>query len=460
MPGAMQYGTMQDVESSGTTSNDTPASAGRWRTLAAVSLNSALNAALCMFFSCVEEHAKVALDVEGTAVADLYSVWLLTTLLGLAPALWLLDRYEGTALYLGTLATVASAWQRWFGLIYGHGYIAGVVSQVLCGMGAWIVFTLPGQVSHKRFPRHEQALATGLMLQSNYFGWLLGSALPPLVVDDKTSLLYVARAEAWIASVVGVAILLLYKPWSGQAAHPADVKQAVEQDARVDTSADAATHQGTNSEAMPGHSAAEDSGFAQMLSVVCSHPLFGVQVVCYGVLGGVSFASPSAMFFMIDELNLPDTVAAAANAAFIGCGVLSGTLFGYYFKEPHTFGPTLKTCFAGCALALSGCALQVHFGFLKYSPSSIALLLGLSAIAGATSLGFIGIAIEALCLYRVQASYVCCSVESLVLICAAVLSHLATSESGFMILGVTATACMLPILFSSQQPPPQHVDRH
>lgn len=446
----MQYGTMQDAES-GDSADETPASTGRWRTLAAVCLNSALNAALCMFFSCVEEHAKVALDVDGTAVADLYSVWLLTTLLGLAPALWLLDRYEGAALYIGTLATVASAWERWLGLSYGYGYTAAVVSQVLCGIGAWAIFTLPGQVSHRRFPRHEQPLATCLMLQSNYFGWLVGSALPPMVVNDQTSLLSVVRANVWIASVVGLAVLFLYKPMSYQAEHPADVKHAQEQ---VDAIADAGPPPGTIPDRLPGHSATVGAGFAQVLNVCCLHPLFGVQVVCYGVLGGVSFTVPSTMFFVMDDLHLPDTLAAAGNAAFIGCGVLSGTLFGYCFKDPRSFGPAIKTCFAACALALLGCASQVHFGMLHFSVASIALLVGLSAIAGASSLGFVGIAIEALCLYQVQASYVCCIVESLILICAAVFTPLAACESGFMKLCVIAAISMIPIVCS----PPHVVD--
>lgn len=105
------------------------------------------------------------------------------------------------------------------------------------------------------------------------------------------------------------------------------------------------------------------------------------------------------MFFIFDDLDIPEIVAAGANAAFIGCGVLSDVLLRNFIKDPQYFGPTLKASFASCALALLGRESQVHFDMLKYNASSVALLTGLFVIAGATSLAFIGIGIEAFCLY-------------------------------------------------------------
>merc|ERR1719333_2085550 len=102
------------------------------------------------------------------------------------------------------------------------------------------------------------------------------------------------------------------------------------------------------------------------------------------MLGGISFAAPSAMCFILDAHGLSSSVVASANAAFIATGVVAGILLGYYCKKPRHFGPVLKACYAGCALSLGGFALQANLHMLKNeNPVCVAVLMLLCATAGA-----------------------------------------------------------------------------
>eukprot|EP00930_Biecheleria_cincta_P024207 TRINITY_DN17353_c0_g1_i1.p1 TRINITY_DN17353_c0_g1~~TRINITY_DN17353_c0_g1_i1.p1 ORF type:complete len:429 (+),score=55.47 TRINITY_DN17353_c0_g1_i1:92-1378(+) len=427
----MAYGTTDSEHGNSSGLQNSGTSFARWSTAAAVALSSFLNATLCMTFSTMEEFAKAVLDQDGPGVAALYTVWLVVTVLGLGPALYFVERYERATLYFCTLCTVLSAWQRWYGIAHGTSrYFAGVLSEILCGIGAWSIFTLPGKISHKRFPKHEQTLATSFMLQANYFGWLLSTALQPIIVHDEDSFMSMLLVQGCIAAVCGVAVVLMYQPLTSEA-----------------TALVAATPDSVE--------ALTSSGFSQVFQSIYSTPFFGVQLVAYGLLGGIGFSTPSAIFFILGDRT---QLAAAANSAFIGFGVLTGLLLGYYCKNPTTFGISLKSCHVGCAVSLLLCSLQVHFDMLDSGAASAIVLLLLTACAGASSLGFIGIAIESLaCSYPVKAAYICWAVESFILVSASVFSDRAASASGLWLMTVAAGICMLPIV-CFYQPPEKSVD--
>jgi len=175
-----------------------------------------------------------------------------------------------------------------------------------------------------------------------------------------------------------------------------------------------------------------------------------VQLVAYGLLGGIGYSIPTTMLFLLDGRA---QVAAAVNAAFIAMGVLTGMLLGYYCKDTNTFGVTLKSCAVVCAAALSLWSLQVHFDMLNSGAASVVVLILLSAAAGASSLGFIGIAIESLAAsYRVKPACICWAVESLILIFAAIFASRAASSSGLWLMPAAAAVCMLLLLCFYQQP--------
>ena len=150
-----------------------------WRVVAALSLNSSLNAFMCMSFSAAEVTVAAALGVQQHEVAVFYSAYLFAVMLGLTPVMWLSERYERASLGLSVFATLAAAWLRWWSLhSKSFQYELCMISQALVGLGACAVSTLPGQISHQRFGPDRWALTTSLMLMANYAGWLVGSSVP------------------------------------------------------------------------------------------------------------------------------------------------------------------------------------------------------------------------------------------------------------------------------------------
>jgi len=435
----MAYGTMQSSSNSAESESVKLGwfkGYGRWFTLLAVALLTALNASLCMTFSTVEATSEEVLQTGEKQVANLYSMYLVTVLVGMTPAMYMVDRYEAVMVFLSNAFNLACAWQRWQGITaWNDKYIASSISQLLCGIGAWPIFVLPGQISHRRFPPEEQTLATSLMLQANYFGWLLGSTLPPLVVDDPDSFRALLFGEAVVASVAAVLIVLFYRPATSHGY--GQMAEEVE-----------SSHQGAES------SHGGFSGFMEIFQSFKAHPFFGLQVLSHGLLGGVSFATPSALFFILDDLDMPKRAGIASNFAFIFSGVLAGVMLGWWCQSPRLYKQVLKMCYGFCALALLCCALMVQFGMLYNTPLRFGVLILLVAVAGACSLGFLGIGIEAAALYPVKAAYVCWVVESLVLLFGAVLSSFAAQSSGFWILGGAAVASSLSILFFYGEAPP------
>lgn len=372
------------------------------------------------------------LQTGETQVANLYSMYLITALVGMTPAMYMVDRHEAVMVFISNAFNLACAWQRWQGITaWNDKYFASSVSQILCGIGAWPIFVLPGQVSHRRFPPEQQTLATSLMLQANYFGWLLGSSLPPLVVDSPEIFNRLLFVQALVASAAGVLIVLLYRPSTSY--HYAQL--------------------GEEGESPPGDHGGF-SGFVDIFQSIKAHPFFGLQVLSHGLLGGISFATPSALFFILDDLGMSKSTGIASNFAFIFSGVLAGVMLGWWCQSPRLYKQVLKMCYGLCALALLCCALMVHFEMLNNTPLSFGVLILLVAVAGASSLGFLGVGIEAAALYPVKAAYVCWAVESLVLLFGAVLSSYAAQQSGFWILGGAALASSVSILIFYREPPP------
>jgi hypothetical protein len=85
------------------------------------------------------------------------------------------------------------------------------------------------------------------------------------------------------------------------------------------------------------------------------------------------------------------------NVTFIGIGVLSGLLLGAFVTTPARFPTVLRGCFIGCSFALGAIVALVSppvIAAVGDSPTLLALLGTAMALAGGTSLGFIGIALH------------------------------------------------------------------
>lgn len=182
-----------------------------------------------------------------------------------------------------------------------------------------------------------------------------------------------------------------------------------------------------------------------------------MQVVAYGLLGGVSFAFPGADDSLLGSPrhNFSQGKVAVANAAFLGIGIVSGLLLGANCKV-RNYGKVLKTLFVITTVALSTLAAVAAAGALPNAePRPFITTIILFALIGAPSLGFIGLGIEAAALYPAGGAYVCFTIEGLVQVVGALLNQYANEESGFAIIATVSWVATLLLLFGYHEHRPE-----
>lgn len=409
----------------GGSSSATPAPAEcklrqRWNMLLAVSLCTATNAFICMTFSVMESLTAEAFNLEKQQVASLYTIWLATVAAGLTVGTLLTDRFEGLAICMSATMNMASVAIRVTG-IYHQSHLLIIGSQILCGIGAWPIFTLPGEVSHRYFPEAEQPLATCIMWQANYFGWMLG-LFWPLFFTTVPGLLPLFGIEAAVSIICSLAALLC---WTSAK--------------RIALRGD-----GVDQSSFESHGLA---GFLGLFQNMAERPSFAVELLAHGLHGGVSFAIPSVLFFILSRYGFSVNYAAAANGVFILSGNLCGTFLGKVCTNPSSFHGVLKVCYAVTLTTLLTLAVMGHTGQLDGNSMCTSLqVLLLCGACGASSLGFVGIGVESAALYGVNEAYVGWFREFIVLGSAAFLSYMAVGANGFQVLFAAAALCSLLLI--------------
>uniref|UniRef100_A0A7S1FJP5 Major facilitator superfamily (MFS) profile domain-containing protein n=1 Tax=Noctiluca scintillans TaxID=2966 RepID=A0A7S1FJP5_NOCSC len=410
----------------------------RWLTVTVVALNSSLNAVLSCNYSVVEEVTQEALHTDDVQISFLYSAFLIIAAVGMTPGMMLAARWEGVALGCSVLLNVGASWLRWIASEQ-ESYRLSLISTVMCALGTCTMLTLPAQVSQQRFPPDLWTFATSLMVQANYFGWLVGSVVPPQCISGVASFKHFMLYQAMVASMVLVAFVLMYRPVLKVSARSqgseasASFLESRERPQAIQTEDD--NH-------APG-------GLLNLLGVAMAHPRFALQVGAFGLMGGVSFSQPSAGIFILQDYGFSNQVDVWVNMCFIGTGIVFGIVVGKFCNEPRFFGITLKAMFVVCALCTGISAVLAASGFLNSNNiASFILICVLSAGTGATSIGFIGIGIEAAALYPVGGAYACWLVEIIVQVAGGVISQEASNSNGFMVLAVVQGFATIVFLFS------------
>lgn len=399
-----------------------------WLVLLAFCLNTALNAFLSVNFSVIEKISRDTLHVDKDSIAWLYTGFLLTVAVGMFPTLPLVTKCEGLALGLSVAMNVGSAWVRWIGLRSAD-YSLCFVSAVLNAAGAWALLPLPAQLSRLRFPARLRTLTTSLAIQANYSGWLLGSMLPPNLIqrspppthkpsqwNKPSQFSRFAFTQALVSMVVVLIFGLFYRP-----ARPLP-----------DGSSD--HNHGTGH----GHGGFAGGGLRSFLSTLRKYPSFSIQMLSCGILGGISFSITGISDFILGPHKFDPSTVASVNSAFLASGIVAGILLGARVSR-RNYGCVLRVLFITCALALAALAVLISLNIINDSrPRNLAIVIVLFALVGISSLGFIGIGIEAAACYPADGAYVCFTIEAMVQVFGAVFNQVANGNDGFTILAACA----------------------
>mmetsp|Transcript_101077 Transcript_101077/g.184463 ORF Transcript_101077/g.184463 Transcript_101077/m.184463 type:complete len:570 (-) Transcript_101077:42-1751(-) len=438
-----------------------------WLTLLAFCLNTALNSFGSVNFAVVQKITRDSLHIgihDKEAVAWFYTGFLLTVCVGMVPGMVMVVRYEGVALGFSVVMNVGCTWVRWLG-VSRQDYTLCLASVIIGGAGAWPILTLPSQLS-QRFPPQMAAFTTSLAVQANYAGWLLGSVIPPAVVSDPESMTRFMFWQAIGSLIVIVAYVAFYSPQDQQersiirccgtrennlpllsaVAEPQlargrshhEISSAIlsEQGESVDAGRDVRVH----AHGAHGHGGGDDGGVYQLLRCYWRYPRFGAQVLAYGLLGGVSFALPGCDDELLGQHGFNPKVVSFVNVAFLATGIVCGILLGKKVADPRIYGKVLKSLFVACTVSLSILAVLFETGVLPDTPapSHIVLVAVLFSVVGMSSLGFIGVGIEAAALYPCGSAYVCFSIEALLQVFGALLNQISLNGRGFAIIAGAA----------------------
>ena len=295
------------------------------------------------------------------------------------------------------LLNVLAAWLRWLA-VAAESYEIALLSSLVLGSASAIVICSFTAIAEHCFPPEQRTLATTIAVQSNYFGWAIGSLIPSVVSDVET-MQACMLAQAFLVSVALPAYLLASPPptrcccggGGGATAAPPPPGGGA-----------AAGGAGPSSDP-PGSKGAASDGDGDELKLTLRESFLSMATnsqlllhgLAYSVMAGVSFAVTAVQDSILTDLGFASTCAQWTNFAFITSGVGAGLILGITVTDAEQYAPTLRLLFLLTALAMTGLvALTVTASSFDDEYVLFGLLVvGMSAL-GVGSLGFIGMGLH------------------------------------------------------------------
>jgi len=450
----------------------------KWLVLLAFALNTASNSIMFMDFSTVGDVSKEVfkwVDDKGVPEDDtttdgklnwLYSASLLAVLPVAFPAARLLTTHQWPCIMAMSIFNCLGAWLRYISVKQAN-YGLALLSSILVGMGAAVIITACAYIPGLWFSKQQRAFATSAAVMANYAGWALGTVLIPALVDNTgpagsggsyvygdsrsgiEDLKWFLLVQACIVSACPVAVLLFHRERPFQ---DPDAFSGVDSEETVQDEKDAA--EGSHAQpAVPSN--VHMDGKISRSSVECSCSIsvpFVIQGMMHAVLGGISFTIPAVQTTLFSDLGFSDDESSWTNFSFVMSGVVAGLIAGHITSKWMAIQETVITC---CYFA-SAIALLV-VSSVAYKQDDIGkdtayhIYLVFMGIAGAGSLGFIGVALTHACrhLPGVPHSYSAGAIEWFVQVWGAVFSQICvTGKSSFVILAIVTWVVTLIATFT------------
>ena len=394
-----------------------------WAVLFAFCLMTNFNAFQFMNYASISSISKESFHINSQQLNWLYSASLVAVLPTAAPIAYLLDHHNYLAMLIGAISTCLPAWLRYLAALHSS-YPLALASSVLLGLSSAVVISCPTQIARDWFPANQRTLVTTIAVQSNYFGWCLGGIVTPHVVDSSADL----RTFLLWQAIASCSVIITFFAFHRAPTHAAP-QSGEEDSATVEASLIPRTHRA-------------------VIATLLSNKSFMLSGLGFALLGGVSFAVPAVQDQVFDLENFSADANSFANLAFIASGVLVGLLAGA-LAPPRHHPLFLSLSFLATALSLTALSLVSHFHASFASHSLLfATNLSLMAVAGAGSLGFIGIglATAARLGHPVSDTYTGGGVEWFLQVFSVVLTQASTDEVGFVACAVVAWAALAALV--------------
>ena len=458
--------------------------------------------------------SPLAPSLSTSAIEWTYSISLLTVVLSMLPASHMLEKRPYATLLAATCLNVAGAWLRYASVAYTS-YLTALASGVMLGGAAAIIMPAFAFVPLRWFASEQQPLAVAIQVQSNYAGWGLGTLIPLLVHDASSMRSFLWLQTALTTLTLPLFVALYHKPELQDIQEPQPqpelqpkLRPGLQPELYLmgasGRAASGSSHTLTCSTLTCGAVASRSSptfyghgcsyahgkgyghGFAgevrrrsaslqaSMRRSFCEarHSVaevallfdrghFWEHTVAYGALSAISYTIPAIQTSVFAECMEPPLEGLVQhsmwlNFTFISCGVLAGLLIGSCVDEAleaHVIRALAVTCAVGLGAVhvLTQPAVLHQIGD---GPLLLALLSVCLGVTGASSLGFLSLALRVVVRIGAPVPDVYCAgfTELMSYALAALLTQSSECPNGFFSCMVCAGAAALVLCFHARFP--------
>ncbi|KAK3282860.1 hypothetical protein CYMTET_9421 [Cymbomonas tetramitiformis] len=402
----------------------------KWLVLLAFSFNSACNAFMFMDYASVSSVAEDIFDCGDSSLNWLYSASLLTVIPAAIPASYFLNTRNWETTGVGVLCNCVGGWLRWWATKQ-ESYWLALASSIAIGLSAAVIITSVTQVAMRWFPADQRGFACGIAAQANYFGWCLGGLIPNIVKEDeqlKTLLFFQAL-------VVTTSLILFLAFHRARPSGPVD------------------DFEGTHS-LLEEKDSEDKLGMQESLRQMFTNPQFGLQCICFSLLGGISFTIPAVQDIIFDAHGFSSQQTTWTNFSFIATGVVTGLVISAKFSDPRYLSRVLKTAFLVASITFTLMTILTYSHKVISKEVEYVLYVVLMSFGGAASLGFIslGLASAAETAHPVSETYSSGAVEWLLQGFGALLIQMSTANVGFILCAIMCWIVTIPLLFFYKTP--------
>ena len=148
----------------------------KYKVLALFAALSFANAVLLMDYADDYTLVTHALQADATAVAFLYTLFLLCVMPAMPLATVGVASHETATMLCAHVLNIVGAWLRYQAVV-DRSYAVAIASTVSAGAAASVIVSSYGAIAKRWFPPAQRSLATSIAVQSNYLGWAMGSLI-------------------------------------------------------------------------------------------------------------------------------------------------------------------------------------------------------------------------------------------------------------------------------------------
>lgn len=349
--------------------------ASRFTALGIFSIASFLSAVMWICLAPVATIAEDGFGVDNNGLNSISLVFMILYLPASILAMWLMEGYGlRTTLLVGIALDALGCGAKWAGVAATTGqqaYAVVLFGQILGGMGQPLILNVPARVSMDWFPQRERDLATVAATMSNVLGQMIGSLLPPYLVNTFGDLRWLMLAQF----VANAALLLIaFVCLKERAPSPPSAAAAAQWSERDVNDARAHAWQ----------------AFSQLFKdvrVLLRSRNFNLLLGGFSVATGMAWTLLTVQAQIIQPCGYDNTVAGDSAASLLGVGVVASFIVGFVMERTKAFVLLQKlTMVASTAAAVFALAVN--------KPGSAGLVMGAWCVLGAVLQPLLPVALE------------------------------------------------------------------